>query len=121
MSDSKYPTPNRSSFKPNQFKDDPQLPEGDIGSCGGVLADGRPFVMESWFSEGYTLISLFFSVLDLENAKPEQLLHLVQDVLQEAEVSTERRKLSAEEVRKITDSAGQPMYSLTFVVGEPDL
>ncbi len=115
----RYPSPDRSNFAPNSRRDDPLLPEGDLGSSADRLSDGRPFVMEHWFSEGYTFITLFFSTLELEDAKPDQLLALVAPLLVDAKVPEERRSLTESGVRVIRDAADQPMYSLTFVVGEP--
>jgi hypothetical protein len=121
LPDPKYPVPDRSDFKPNQHRNDPELPEGDIGSCTRILPDGRAYVQESWYSEGFTFITLFFSTLDLELAEPGELLALLGEALEQARVPAERRTLGAHDVRRITDSSGKSMFSLTFVVGEPDL
>ncbi len=58
------------------------------------------------------------SVLDLEEASPEQLLALLRPGLEAAAVPEEFRRLD-EDVRKILDASGNEVYSLTFVVGMP--
>jgi len=114
-----YPVPDRSAFNPNQLRDDDSLPEGDINATSGTLPDGRPYVLEGWFSEGMTLVTYFFSVRDLEEASPEQLLALLQLELETAAVPEEFRRLVPKEVLRIVDASGNEMYSLTFVVGMP--
>ena len=113
----RYPVPDRSNFTPNQCLDDDWLPEGDINATSGTLPDGRPYVLEGWFAEGMTLVTYFFSVRDLEEASPEQLLALLQVELEAAKVPEKWRKKPG--VLKILDASGNEMYSLTFVVGMP--
>ena len=114
-----YAVPDRSNFTPNEHRDDPLLPEGDLGASYGELPGNRPFVMEHWFSEGFSYITLFFSTLDLEGAEPEQLMALIAPVLSDAKVPEEHRWITAKGIHVIADAAKQPMYSLTFCVGEP--
>jgi hypothetical protein len=115
----RYPVPDRSDFTPNQFLDDDSLPEGDINATSGTLPDGRPYVLEGWFTEGMTLVTYFFSVLDLEEASPDQLLALLRSELEAAAVPEEFRRLTHNDMRKILDASGNEVYSLTFVVGMP--
>ena len=115
-----YPVPDRSDFKTNQYTKDPVMREGDLGASVDRLPDGRPYRVESWWWEGYTLITLFFSELDLEDASPEKLLELVMPALVESRVPKEHRKLSRKEANVITDASGNRMYSLSFCVLEPD-
>jgi len=114
----RYPVPDRSNFTPNEFLEDDSLPEGDINATSGTLPDGRPYVLEGWFTEGMTLVTYFFSVRDLEEASPDQLLALLLPELEAAAVPEEFRRLD-EDVRKILDASGNEIYSLTFVVGMP--
>jgi hypothetical protein len=115
-----YPVPDRSDFTPNQFLNDDSLPEGDINATSGTLPDGRPYVLEGWFTEGMTLVTYFFSVRDLEEASPEQLLALLHPELEAAAVPEKFRRLDEEGVNKILDASGNEVYSLTFVVGMPE-
>lgn len=119
--DPRYPTPDRSDFTPNQYVHDQTLPEGDLGARALVLTDGRPARVESWFSHGATYITLFFSTLDLEDAPPDRLSALVAPVLEEENVLPRWRELSAAGVKTIVDASGNPIFSLTFVVREPEL
>jgi hypothetical protein len=116
----RYPVPDRSNFTPNEFLDDDSLPEGDINATSGTLPDGRPYVLEGWFTEGMTLVTYFFSVRDLEEASPEQLLALLLPELEGAAVPEKFRRLDEEGVNKILDASGNEVYSLTFVVGMPE-
>lgn len=116
---SRYPAPDRSSFQPNTHREDPDLPEGDLGAYTGELADGRPYRVESWYTEGLTLITCFFCVDDLESASPEQLVEYIRPVLEETRVPDANRKLSANDVHTIVDASNHRLFSLTFVVGEP--
>ena len=117
----RYPAPDRSNFAPNQHRDDPTQPEGDLGAAPARLSDGRPVRVEAWFSEGYTFVTLFFSVLDIEAASPEALCALVAPLLEQERVPVEHRRLGAGDVHKLLDASGNEMYTLTFVVGEPEL
>lgn len=115
----RYPAPDRSNFTPNEHRDDPNLPEGDLGASLGELPDSRPFRMEHWFSEGFSYVTVFFSTMDLEAATPEQLMTLLAGLLSDAKVPEEHRWITAKGVHVIEDAAKHPMYSLTFCVGEP--
>ena len=67
-----------------------------------------------------TLVTYFFSVRDLEEASPEQLLALLHPELEAAAVPEGFRRLDEEGVNKILDASGNEVYSLTFVVGMPE-
>jgi len=116
----KYPAPDRSNFERNQFVDDDQMPERDLGSRTGALSNGRPFHLEAWATEGMTLVTVFFSVIGIKSATPDELLQLVLPVLDQEGVPEEKRKIAPKEVLRIKDAKGNEMYSLTFVVGEPE-
>jgi len=113
-----YPKPDRSNFVPNKYNDD-QLPETDLGADMGVLLDGRPYLTELWATEGYTLITFFFSKLDLEKASPDQLLTLLHGALEGEGVPKQYWVLNRKKVTTMKDASGNSMYSITFVVGEP--
>ncbi len=120
--DPRYPAPDRSNFTPNQLTNDPFLREGDIGASQGVLPDGRPFQFEGWYAEGITMVTIFFSNLDLEEARAPALLELVSGLLAEAGVLERYRRLVQADdpwgsVHTIEDASGNMMYSLTFTVG----
>jgi len=57
-----------------------------------------------------TLVTYFFSVLDLEEASSDQWLALLLPELEAAAVPEEFRRLD-EDVRKILDASGNEMYS----------
>ncbi len=120
MSRPPYPAPDRSNFRPNELVRDPVIPEGDIGARVGELADGRPFRVEAWYSEGATFITCFFSTVDLETAPPELLLEYIRPVLEQSRVPRDQQKLGSDGVRMIDDASGHRMFTLTFVVGLPD-
>jgi hypothetical protein len=105
-----YPAPDRSNAQTS----------GDLGARTGELADGRPYRVEGWRTEGITLITCFFSVDDLENASPDELLEYVGPVLEASLVPDRFRRLDTSDVRTIEDARGHRMYSLSFVVGEPE-
>ncbi len=110
MTRASYPDPDRSNVQT----------DGDLGARTGEFADGRPYRVEAWFTEGITLITCFFSVEDLESASPDDLLAYVQPLLDTHAVPAERQRLSASDVRTINDANGHRMYSLSFVIGTPD-
>ncbi len=118
--DPRYPVPDRSNFAPNKFIDDKNLPEGDLGASEGLLPDGRPYRLEGWYSEGATFVTIFFSTLDLEEAPAPALLELISGLVAEAEVPERYRRLNQSDVHTLEDGSGNIMYSLTFVVGEPE-
>jgi hypothetical protein len=117
---SQYPVPDRSDFTPDQFRDDDTVSEGDIGAATGTLSDGRPYVCESWFTEGMTLVTFFFSIRDLEESSSEDLLSLLRPELEAAAVPEEFRRVAPKKVHKIVDASENEIYSLTFVVGMPE-
>ncbi len=115
-----YPVPDRSGFEPNKHRADPVMPEGDLGQGDGLLPDGRPYLVEAWYSEGATYLTIFFSALDLEEATTAELLELLTQFLVDARVPGKWRTPSRVHPRVITDSAGEHMYTVTFGVGEPE-
>lgn len=119
MSRPAYPIPDRSNFHPNAHRTD-ALPEGDVGSSDAALADGRPYRVESWYTEGMTLVTCFLSNRDLENASAEQLLEYIQPILERCAVPADKRRLASEDVHVINDASDQPMFSLTFLIGSSD-
>jgi hypothetical protein len=114
-----YPKPDRSNFVPNKYNNDQELPESDLGSAKGVLFDGRPYLTELWATEGYTLITFFFSTIDIDKASSDQILALLHNALEEEGVPKQYWLLNQENMKKIKDASGNSMYSITFVVGEP--
>lgn len=115
-----YPIPDRSDFAPNLWNHDPILPEGDLGAIGGVFPDGRPYRIEFWYTEGATLMTVFFSTLGLEQDSGAELLERVQPLLEAADTDASRRSLDQSCVLRLLDAAGNEMFSLTFVVGMPE-
>ncbi len=119
-STSKYPVPNRSKFIPNQYCNDSQLREGDLGAKSGMLENQRPYRLELWWQDGMTAITLFFSVIDIESLSPRSLLKLVRPVLEQEYIPKEHQILTQENITIITDAEGNDMYSISFIVGFND-
>lgn len=111
----RYPSPDRSTFKPNfqKSRDNPAL---DIGWAEGTLKDGRPYRAECWAEDGLTSLTLFFSTIGLESFTDADFA-----VLLEAEglmqFTGERRYVAA---APLTDSSGNDMWSVNVVVGDDE-
>ncbi len=102
----RYPVPDRSNIAPDLNE----------GSLTGWLAGNRPYRIESWSQDHNHFVTVFFSVLEIEEAQADALLALVEPVLSNPLlVEPERRHLEEAEVHRITDAGGNEMYSLTFV------
>lgn len=115
-----FPAPDRSDFTPNAHTDDPRLPEGDLGTSAGVFPDGRPYRIEFWFTEGITLMTIFFSTGGIEQAPAAELLERVKPLLEAADTDEAWRRLGESDAKRMIDGAGNEMFSLTFVVRMPD-
>ncbi len=115
-----FPASDRSDFTPITHTEDPLLPERDLGSSAGVFPDGRPYRTEYWFTEGITLMTIFFSTRGIEQASAAELLERVKPLLEAADTDESWRRLGESDVKRMIDGAGNEMFSLTFVVRIPD-
>ena len=95
-------------------------PEGDLGAREDTFLNGRPYRVESWYTGGLSLITIFFSTLDIESASPAALLEMVTPVLAGERVPEQYRVLEPSSVHTISDASGNKMYSLSFVVAVPE-
>ena len=102
-----FPAPDRSDFTPNAHRDAPILPEGDLGASVGVFRDGRPYRIESWFTEGITLMTIFFSTRGIEQASPAEVLERVRPLLEASDTDESWRRLGESGVKRMLDSAGR--------------
>ncbi|MBU9711574.1 hypothetical protein [Evansella tamaricis] len=92
---------------------------GDIVELGGnvmYLNDGRPVMSETWGIDGYTLITYFLSIVDLENhSKYEIIQYLNEQGLKITPLSNRSTEIMA-----FKDANGNDCWSLTVTVGEPE-
>lgn len=111
MTESRYPTPDRSNFVPNADDD-----VKDIGWAVGVFSDGRPWRCEAWAQDQVTMLTIFFSSLDLEDERGDGFATLLE---REGMVTfgEGQRFVSAVELE---DACGAPMWSVNVVVGDDD-
>lgn len=110
-----YPKPDRSNIIPN-FVKTPEDDTVDLGWAEGVLSDGRPFRAECWAQDQITMLTLFFSVKDLETHTDQMLKDmLVKEGL--IEFVTDNGFLRA---MTITDVAGNDIWSVNVVIGTED-
>src|SRR5213592_4023043 len=110
-----HPRPDRSGYQPNfrKTEDDPSV---DIGWNEGVMSDGRPYRAECWAEDGITMLTFFFSARGLEDrAEGELATLLTREGL--VELMEPRRELG---LMRITDSAGNDLWSINVAVGSGD-
>jgi hypothetical protein len=110
-----YPKPDRSNFKPNPSKTE-ENPEIDIGWDEGFFRDGRPYRAECWATDGITMLTLIFSARGFESYSDQQFASFLES---EGLVRfrSDRSRLSA---MRLTDAAGNDMWSVNIVVGMDD-
>ena len=110
-----YPAPDRSNYVPRRQSttDDGSV---DIGWDTGVLSDGRPWRAEAWAESGMTIVTFFFSSLGFEQATDADLAAMI---TREGLVRFRSEPGSAKGV-VIDDAAGNPMWSVSVVIGTED-
>lgn len=87
----------------------------DIGWAEGMLADGRPYRLECWAQYQITMITVFISVLGLEDYQQDDFVRL----LEEGGLyrCLEDRQVSAFE---FTDSAGNVFWSINAAIADEE-
>jgi len=87
----------------------------DIGWAEGMLADGRPYRLECWAQYQITMITVFISVLGLEDYQQDDFVRL----LEEGGLyrCLEDRQVSAFE---FTDHAGNVFWSINAAIGDEE-
>lgn len=110
-----YPKPDRSTFEPN-FQKTPENDALDIGWAEGVLTDGRPFRMEYWCQDQCSIVTFFFSTVDLDFADQAN----VQDFLESEGLVRFRESAGETTGGRWTDSAGNEMWSWTVLFATDD-
>ena len=111
----KYPIPDRSKQTIHSKKAEDGVI--DIGWCEGVLSDGRTFRAEMWAQDQISMLTIFFSRVEFEEAGAATVAELV-----ESQGLVEFRKAARKhyEVVKVNDDAGNPMWSVNVTVGGED-
>ena len=114
MSKEKYPKPDRSDFTPNFSKED--FDQVDIGWNEGFLSDGRPYRMEAWAMDQITMVTYFFSTIEMENYTSDMFAGLL---IKEGLI----KKLSDEipvDADILTDVSGNKMWSVNVTIATED-
>lgn len=110
-----YPKPDRSNYAPRR-RASPEDGSVDIGWDAGTLTDGRPWRAEAWAEAGVTVLTFFFSILGLEPASDADLAALL---AREGLIRYRTAPGRANGV-VIKDAAGNPMWSVSVVIGTDD-
>ena len=110
-----YFKPDRSTFKPN-VKKTPENDALDIGWAEGVLSDGRPFRMEYWCQDQNSIVTFFFSTIDLEFTDQAN----VRDFLGREGLARFRTSVGEPTGGRWIDSGGNEMWSWTVLFATDD-
>jgi hypothetical protein len=110
-----YPKPDRSNIIPN-FVKTPENDALDLGWAEGVLSDGRPFRAECWAQDQITMLTLFFSVMDLENHTDQ----MFKDMLVKENLIEFVGDKAILQATTIKDIVGNDMWSVNIVIGTED-
>lgn len=113
---SHYPKVNRGHFLAD--------PHEDISWAEGTLHDGRPFRIEYWIHPGTSLLTVFISTLDIENATPLELKDLL---IRGGVIEFDDDKFFQSgfnginlTAKKFHDISHNEMWSLTIILGDDD-
>ena len=111
----RFPVPDRSDQKINHSKDEDGVL--DVGWNEGLMSDGRPFRMEMWAEDGVSMLTVFFSAVDIPDLDDKQMEALIL-----AEGFVTFREGAHHYIYKMlrTDPAGNAMWSANIVVGDED-
>jgi hypothetical protein len=109
----RFPLPDRSKHSIRSAKDEDGVI--DIGWCEGVLSDGRAFRAEMWAQDQVSMLTIFFSAVELEQIDQESMLRLVEAEHLVSFPAGEPRYCSS---ARWSDDAGNPMWSVNVVVGD---
>jgi hypothetical protein len=110
------PRPDRSGYQPN-FHKTPENECLDLGWADGQLRDGRPFRMEVWAMDGMTGLTYFFSRQGLEDLTNAACTDMFEKEGLVRFLIPGRRGV---EVTAWTDYGGNPLWSVSVLVGDED-
>ena len=121
MQDIKYPTVNRSSFKPNFVKRDSD-DQIDISFAEGIFSDGRPFRVEFWAANQVSYLTYYFSSVNIENLSESDLKEYLKSE-HVIEFKDEEFRSSGftginVDARKRLDDSGNEIWEVTVIVGD---
>ncbi len=118
-----YPAIDKSDFKPNFSKQDSN-DQIDLGWGEGVFSDGRPYRIEFWAQYQLSMLTYFFSSIDMEKLSPAEIKKYLMD---EHVVSFdddaynsagyEGINMSSE---KFIDKSGNQMWAVNILLGIED-
>ena len=111
----KFPVPDRSKQPMRAAKDHDGIL--DVGWCEGVLSDGRTFRGEMWAQDQVSVLTLFFSAIDLEQMQAEDMRHLVE---REGLVLFRKTGASYCAAAILIDDSGNRLWSVNIVVGDEE-
>ena len=111
----KFPVPDRSKQPVRRVKNEEG--EIDIGWCDGVLSDGRAFRAEMWAQDQISVLTIYFSVADFPDMDDTEMKRFV-----ETERLCKFKDGSPQHcsASKITDDAGNHMWSVNVAVGNDE-
>ena len=94
----------------NEFEDK------NIGWYAGVILDNRPFFAECWATEGITMLTIFFSVIGLENKTAEELSDIFESIGYYKVIGGKRHLA----LQTFADGNNNEFYSLNITVRVED-
>jgi len=109
-----FPKPDRSAFSPN-LTVEAEWVEFDIGWAEGEWKDGRPYRAELWSWRSLPVVTFFFSIIGMEDAGEPELARLL-----EKESFVEFLETRQVYPKRVRDSAGNEMWSVSIPVREED-
>jgi hypothetical protein len=111
-----YPAIDRSNIIPEEHR--------EYGYGEGTLKDGRPFRIEGWFEQGFTYLSYYLPIIDIDDHNPEDLKEIL---VSEGLVSFDDKKFLSSgfssinlSANKISDASGNELWEFTIIVGDED-
>jgi len=121
MEDTKYPSVDRSNFKPN-FTKNGWEDHIDLGFGEGKFSDGRPFRVEAWASMQMTFMTCYFSTVGIEDYSSSDLKEYLQSVIEfkDEEFTHSGFQRANVDARKRLDASGNEMWEVTVIVGDED-
>ncbi len=107
-----HPKPDRSDQILN-FEKSEENDAIDLGWSEGYLSDGRPYRAECWAQNQITMVTFFFSMIDMENYSDEMFVEwlekeeVIRFVIDNPHITT----------MPVTDAVGNNMWSVNVVIG----
>jgi len=111
----KFPTPDRTKQSVRLSKDEDGIT--DLGWCDGVLSDGRAFRAEFWAQDQISMLTFFFSTIELENFDAAAMRQLVD---RERLASFKAGSSGHCQAVKVDDDRGNPIWSVNVMVGDDE-